>query len=576
MPTDTETLEIVIELIDRVEDDLADLITQLEGLDVQAERVDDILINLDVMGEADLEQLRAEMESMDEFEEVVLRATVRGEQDINQLLAQLGLVELAEETASPVVVRAEARGEAELARLQTQLAALRGQRLASVIGGGGGIDDLLDAIGEGAESVAEGADAAGDAMRKTGDAAEDAEDGFRFTNLRMSDLHNALANVVPLLVVYIGTLPALIAAIGALAAAAISAAAALGAIAGFGFLGAAMARGDGDFMEGASDILDQVLEDFLDAFTPLSRSFRPLFDDMLDGLDRLFQRIADLAPILRSLADDARAFGRFMSDWIVGLIRDMGRMADAFAPIFAMVGGFIEDMDLLRNLTDFLADILPAVVLFTRYVVGLIQRLAEMSQGFLQVANVLNLAFSMLMNFVNVLGISDRALGALIAVFLIAASAAAIFGSALIQQAIPGLIRSAQAAYGAAVSYYELAAAEGIATISTVTLQKALMGLLVTLSAIGGIIVLANIVAGLAAGFGSLSTNISDATKSLRNFDSVASRMSGNNPYRSPDLNRGEISGSSRTQNVINMNIENGDPDTLREQGNNLSWRLDR
>jgi len=106
-------------------------------------------------------------------------------------------------------------------------------------GGGGGSVGLFGAL----RGIGDG-----DGMRETlGELKQSfsqmAEESS-LTNINMADMHNVMARLIPLLLVFVGAIPAAYTALFTLAAAAASAAAAFAAMGAFGALGFAMEGGE--------------------------------------------------------------------------------------------------------------------------------------------------------------------------------------------------------------------------------------------------------------------------------------------------------------------------------------------
>jgi hypothetical protein len=431
------------------------------------------------------------------------------------------------------------------------------------------------------EELRDVADDLSDSQRGAMSAADKAADSFDLTNIRMSDMHNAMAAVIPMLIVFVGTMPAAITALAALATAALAAAGVLGLLGGIGLMGAGMQRGDGDTMQGLSEIFQEIQEDFVDAFEPLADAFAPLIRDAIDGLDRMFQEIASFGDLFRGLQDEMRAFGSFMSEFIRDTIRDMARMTEAFAPIFGMIGAFIEDMDLMRNLSQFMADILPQLKIAAGLVVNFIQRLIEMSKGFLDVAVIVGMTVSTILKFLSAIGLTEERLGVLIGVTLTAVTVMNILSASLWSAVIPALVTVGTRVLALISTLTGYSASSIVATLATMGLAKAFIVLVgaITLG-IGALVAVAGITAALGSSFGGLTDDIDSATESLKNFRRQQQRMDGgDNPYRNPDIRPGQNYGTSRfgSGGQVNVTIEgDADDESVRNQTQNALYRMER
>lgn len=495
----TENLDLVISVLDRFTAELDQLLLKLAEVDAAAEAVEDITIDVDVRGEHKIDRLIAKMAALGLMDAKDLDVNVRG------------------------------------------IPAGRGGGGGAALGGGIAIGGVAQAAGDASDSLTDAAKSAG----QMADVAEDATEAIDLTNIRMSDLHNLLAALVPLLLVFIGAVPALLGALVALAAAAIAAAAGLAALAGFGALGFALARaGPDNLMEGFSEIIDEITEDFLDAFAPLAERLAPLFERALDGLDRLFQGIADRGDVLVAFSQTAQAFGAFMQDFLPDLLADMGEMARAFGPFFGELMD-VFDFSVLGALTEFMAQAADDTILFMELLIPFLAVIGEMSIGFLRVVNAIGLLLQGFFQILNLLPISAEAWGVLIASILTAATV---------------MFLASKMAAIAAVGITGLTAAVG----SLITVLAPLLLLSVAVFAI-------------ANHFDLLGTNIEKATRSLREFNRLGKGMR-RNPFFDPNLQPGQVRrGRGSGVGSINVTVEgNADEEVIREQTGNAMYRMER
>lgn len=343
-------------------------------------------------------------------------------------------------------------------------------------------------------------------------------------NLRMTDFYNLLAAMLPLLLTFVGALPAMITAFTALATAAIGAAAGLAAIGGLGLLGLADTRG-ATIMEGLQDILEQVREDFLDAFAPLMERFTPIARDALEGLEDLFDAIAAQGHVLTQLRDDARALGGFLLEFLPGLVVELGRVAEAFMPLFSAFGEWAKGADLIRGFSDVARRATGSMMLLTDGFIELLPLLVDISLGFLNVASVVMLLFSVfgriynaITSFFGPFAVLGEWLGQLIGLFLALTTVVAI--SSVVHKIWASdvgvaTVSALKSAIGRLYGYIAAQTSAIISTISLITVTAALLGILTF-----GISTLA----GWASGWFSAGSAIDDATSSLKDFN----RISGN------------------------------------------------
>lgn len=442
--------------------------------------------------------------------------------------------------------RALATVQGQMAELQARSAA--GVGVPGATGGGGG--------------------AGGAAARGASEAADGFIDSIRQADIRMTDLHNALAKAVPLLFIIIGALPALIGGLTALATAALGAAAALAAVTGLGAIGFAIQQGGpNDILGGLTDALSEIRDAFLDAFMPLAQRLAPLFEDALAGLEVFFQRLADRGDTLQRFAALARDFGGFLLDFLPNAIQALGEMAIAFRGVFGMLADSLQDMNLTERLTGFMAAVLPEFTRFFELVVALIPKLARMSIGFLRVTNIIIGATLALAHIAGMLGLTAERFGTLVAGILAAITALFIWNSTAIAGAVSALASLGASIIrfigGSLVPYISSLSAATVATWSLNTALATLIGLL-TLG-IGTVAAAAGITA-LMDKFSSFKTDVSGATDALREFNRVGNRVGNDSPYGfgGEGPRRGSLSGAGGTVNIrIEGNADRDDIDRL-------------
>jgi hypothetical protein len=475
-------------------------------------------------------------------------------QELDFLLAELEVVEAAIERIDGKTVKVdfEERG----------FESLMGQMIAADsmggFGGGGGGGNIGAVFGN----------MAGDSTRTV--------DSLSELNLSMSDLHNALARLVPLIFVVIGALPALIGGLVGLAGAAVAATAALAGIAGFGALGFAMMEGD-TIMEGFQEILSQVREDFLDAFTPLAQQLAPLFEDALDGLGLFFQKLANRGDVLREFEQTARSFGGFLLDELPDAIAFLGQVATAFEPLFAAIGDALDGTG--EGFMEFMADVLPALVLFGSLLASAIPQILNVSRGFLMVTNALFLLLNAFWEVITIGGLLDEQIGILIGVTLTAVTAILLWNTVMgiaSSVTIPALISSMS---GVIATLAEYSVAVVLAALET-------WGLVGALAAAVGIMTLGiGVAAGLATAMGAVhdqfaqfTTGVDEASASVRNFDRTTSRVGTGGPYAPSNTPvRANARGSRGGSGSVVMNVEgDADDETVETQMRNANFRLNK
>jgi hypothetical protein len=372
-------------------------------------------------------------------------------------------------------------------------------------------------------------------------------------DLRMSDLHNLMARLVPLLVVFLGTIPAIMGAFVTLAAAAVSAAAALAAITGFGALGLALE--DGQFnMDNLTQAFEDLRDSFIEAFAPLAEQLQPLFEEALTGLERLFQTIASQSDALLGLTDEARAFGGFIMDMVPTVLRVMAGLAEAFAPIFGDIGNFIEDnlLNIVRTMVEVTMEALPALSELAFLIGNFLPALVRLSVGFTQAANAVLQVINGLSGLLGILPVSTEFIGLLIGSVLSLITAMALLNTQTIANLASSLINLHLVVARNIGRLWGYVAATRAAAGSTALLGSVVSGVLNLVGV--GILMKGLSIAAQALGFAFSSTaaEIDNATQSLKDFDSTASKVGGTggdvNPY-----GISARSGVSASPTVINI-----------------------
>jgi hypothetical protein len=413
-------------------------------------------------------------------------------------------------------------------------------------------------------------------LRRLSDSVSGAMDSIRNFDLRMSDIHNLLARIVPLLLVMIGALPAVITAVLGLAAAAVTAAAALAAIAGFGALGVALEDGEID-MENLQEIMQQIQDDFIEAFAPLAERLQPVFEDAADGLTRLFESIANQDDALLTLVDEARAFGGFIMDFVPTMLRTLSGLVEALAPVLADVGRVIdaEFANVTRDIVELTRRTVPIVAELALQIGRALPAIVAMSIGFAQVANAIVSLLGFVGSLLGMLGITPELFGLLTASVLGAATAILVLRSQIVMaiaQAFVGLVRTIAGAVLPVMSAYT--SSNLVAAGATIALTAAIVTLLsvVTLGVFG---VVAGAASTMATEFLGVADSVDQATQSLQAFDRVSSNVDGGapNPYGTTRPTDANLGGQASTGVTV---IEDSDAEQGRSNATYASWRQGR
>lgn len=348
--------------------------------------------------------------------------------------------------------------------------------------------------------------------------------------LRMSSMHNALATLIPVLLVFIGAIPAAITAILGLAAAAASAAAALIAIGAFGALGVGLEGGEFK-MDNLKDVLEDIKDSFIEAFAPLAERLQPLFMDAVDGLEHFFNAIARQGDALMSLTDEARDFGSFLIDYIPDVLRSMAATVQAFRPVFEDIADYLRDATILRTLTDLAMQAIPVFAEMTQKIIEALPAIVKMSIGFARVATVIIDAISGFAWLLSLVGIGPELFGLLAGAALTLATTFSLLNTAIVGSLISSLAKLGAMVVGHIGRLLGLSAANVIATISSWGLYTALMAL-IGLITLGAGLALGGAILEMASDFDVLGGEVDQAVESLKDFDNVANGTGSDfNPY---------------------------------------------
>jgi len=357
-------------------------------------------------------------------------------------------------------------------------------------------------------------------------------------NISMSDFHNLLARLLPLIGVFVGAMPAAIVGIYGLAAAAAVAAGALASLTALGALGVALEGGELE-MSNLRDVMSRIRDDFIDAFAPLAEQLQPLFMEGVRGLERLFDAIAAEGDVLLGLRDDARAFGGFVLDFVPDALATLGAFVESMGPLFASIGRAIDENfgSVVMTVARITQEAVPALAQMALIIGRALPAIIRMSTGFAAMVSILLKVAGMFGSILQVVGIMPEHFGFLIATVLTLVSVFALLNSQAIALVAQGFARLGQMIITRVIptlgAYIQSALAAGGATR---TLALSLTSLVGILGVLGGIAVLSGLVGGLGSQFGGLKSNVDAATKSLEEFKSVqdglGAGMDGRNPYR--------------------------------------------
>lgn len=361
------------------------------------------------------------------------------------------------------------------------------------------------------------------------------------TKMTMSGLYGVVASLIPMLLVFIGAIPAAVAGLVTLAGAAIGAAGAIGGLTLLGGLGAAAERGGGygteSLQQGFSSIKTDLREDFIQAFAPIADDLEPLFEDGVEGLSQFFDEVAARSQTFMELEDEARDFGGFLLDYIPGLLASLAGLGEAMSPLFAMFGEWLDGADILEGFAHVAAEVLPALLPLIDAFLEMLPALIALSTGFMHVSAIvfkfiaaIGSVIQILGPFGELIGMGVAALLMLVTALSLATTVTSAFSGTLVATGFAALMTFVQ---GLAVSVGGLlgfSEATIMASTGVGILTTAITALL-AVTGIGILVALAGAVVGVGSGFMGASKDIDEATKSLKRFNAEADGFDGPNPY---------------------------------------------
>lgn len=395
----------------------------------------------------------------------------------------------------------------------------------------------------------------------------------KLTNLSMSDIHNAFARLVPLLITFLGTVPALIGAFVTLYAAAITAAGALAALTGLAAIGFAMEDGTTNIdTERLQEALSDVRQDFLEAFAPIAERLEPLFRDGLDGLERFFNEIAQEGDALIALTDEARAFGGFLIDFIPSALRDLAALVSALSDEFGGIGRFLQQnfTRIIRGMVETTVQALPAISQLLQLIASMIPPLIRMSIGFVRVTSGIFLLLGAIGDLIGWFNISSEIMGIVIALSLSLLTATLLLHGAYKTLGM-GLMQNT------VVALYNWTRAVIASTLATYGLSSSIITLF-TLLTLGVFAIAAAGLVKLGTEAMSAKSDVDKLNSSLEDFNRLSSGMSTNIGTEVDDgprgiSNRDGVTGTSGSNFTYVDNTGNGNP---YEVAAHKDWRQPR
>ena len=273
--------------------------------------------------------------------------------------------------------------------------------------------------------------------RQTDDIAKEFVD-FEFT---IESFHKIFAAMVPLVVAFVGALPAAISAVAGLATAALTAAGGLAVLGGLA-LGGMMLTPSGQLStEPLMERLRGLFDTFLTEFEPVMRQFEGLAIGAFDQFEQMLGPLAQASTTLTVLEDEFNAVLSTITGGLPRAVQTMAAFAEATAPVLGMVLGQLMSADVLTFFIQQLSRLEPVIFVLIGSLKELIPAIVIVSEGFLLTVTVLSSFAAILSTVINRFPILGQLLGFAASLVLILASATTIaslatmaYNTALIQE----------------------------------------------------------------------------------------------------------------------------------------------
>jgi hypothetical protein len=321
----------------------------------------------------------------------------------------------------------------------------------------------------------------------------------------MGKFHQNIADLIPLIGIYIGALPAAITALSGLAVAAIGATAALAGVGVLGAAGISLSQTGELSMGPIKEELSAIADSFIEAFGPLAQSLAPTIQQALGEIQMMAGPLADASQGLLLFRDEFVGLFEWIGQTLPSVVSDFLAFAHAAEPILTMIVGAFADFDWFRFFAAQIADLLPYLMQMAWGFRQMLPVILKVSRGFLMVASFLTTVIGAVAWAINVLGPLGEMLGVAASAMLILSVYAALatsnilgLGGAMAVNAVKSLTAYILSVNTAALSTWHLVAA------ATVLIGVLTLGL--------------GLIPSLASSFGVLSGNIGSAADNLERF----------------------------------------------------------
>lgn len=390
------------------------------------------------------------------------------------------------------------------------------------------------------------------------------DDGFgdlmeEFRNLQFTSgsFHQTLASIIPLLLTFVGALPAAVAGLASLGAAAIAAAGALLGITGLAIGGLAIEDGELDFSE-IQERIRSLGETALEEFELAARRLEPLAESAFASAEGLLENLGRRAEAFDRHTDEIRGAFDYLERTVPEVLDKIVAFGAAAMPALGVVDQFLANLNVIQSLSDVLAETLGLTIGLVNAIVNLIGPLISLSRGFLMTSAFILTAFSAMLQLFDIIPYGLELFGVLLSVLLGLVTMTSLYtlatNSALVAtlEFVGGILTSAIPSLNSLTTAITTATAMEWAFYAA---TAAVLGLL-TLG-------LAPVIGGIASQFGAMNDNIQSATDSLREFSAVSDSLEGTAVGVGTNTRRDQRGGRSGYQSASTMVVA---PD--KETGN--------
>jgi hypothetical protein len=388
--------------------------------------------------------------------------------------------------------------------------------------------------------------------------------GFRMMGRNLSELqlsiralHVAYAALIPLVINFIGAIPAALAGLVAIGTAAIGAAAALGGIAALGLAGISLQQEGELSLAAIQEALTPIADSIATAFAPLAQTFVPTIERGIQSIAGMMGPLASASSLLLEMRENFQAGLDYFTSAVPSFTRELLSFTQAMMPVLSSIGTFLAETDFFGGLADQTTRALPSLVRLGDAVIPLVNAVLNLSQGFLVVASRILWAAQGITVLLGRFDAFGMIVGAVIGLFFALSGLIGLF-NVLVTGATGVVLGWAKALLGPFAAGMQAAILQitgyNISMATALALTAALVSVLTFF--------LAPVIVGLADKFDILGGNIADARKELERFGATAPGMRGVGPTGETTFGNG---GNVYRDNSTTV-IAAGNPDDAARQ----------